>query len=237
MGRPVVPGARHGRGRPSRTRAAVLGFLFATPDLPLWLLMTLAAMMGVGAAFVRPAFGALIPSLVPPESIPAANALRSAALQFSAVIGPALGGILLAVHGADSVLLLKRGDLLGEHPRAPRRKGPSTGAVAVAQRMVETRAGFGEVRFRPWMLVIMMLGSVHALVVIGPLLFLLPELLREGGRFTSYGPLIALQAFGALAGGMVAARWTPRNAGASVICAQAAAGSSSPAWHTPRPCR
>lgn len=64
------------------------------------LLLVAAALFGCARAYFAPANTALGPMLVPRELLPRAIAWNSLAWQSSAIIGPALGGILVAVSPA-----------------------------------------------------------------------------------------------------------------------------------------
>jgi MFS family permease len=76
---------------------AVALALFAwTNTTTLFVLYTVAALLGVARAFAGPALGALAPNLVPREILPRAIALSSIAWQTGAILGPALGGYLYA---------------------------------------------------------------------------------------------------------------------------------------------
>jgi MFS family permease len=66
-----------------------------------WPYFGLAGATGVSSAIGWPAFGALTPELVPPEILPGAMALRSIAGQAAVIGGPALGGVIFAVHPAS----------------------------------------------------------------------------------------------------------------------------------------
>jgi MFS family permease len=66
------------------TPALLLGFTFA---------------IGAGAAFMAPAWQAIVPSLVPRESLQPAIALNSMGINISRAIGPALAGILITAVG------------------------------------------------------------------------------------------------------------------------------------------
>ncbi len=103
----------------------------------LWPYFALAAATGVASAIGWPAFGALTPELVPPELLPGAMALRSAASQAAVVTGPAVGGVLFstqpeAVYAAAAVLFAAAlAGLLGL--RAPTRgRGDEEEAPGVA---------------------------------------------------------------------------------------------------------
>ncbi|HJR96058.1 MAG TPA: MFS transporter [Gaiellaceae bacterium] len=62
-----------------------------------WPFFALAFLQGVGSAIGAPAGRALTPSLVPEEILVSALAQRSIAFQLSAVVAPAVGGLLFAI--------------------------------------------------------------------------------------------------------------------------------------------
>ncbi|MBZ0300229.1 MAG: MFS transporter [Anaerolineae bacterium] len=76
--------------------------------LPL-LYLTLA-IIGAARAFNNPAEGALTPQMVPPEHYYNAAAWGSSVWQLSAILGPAVGGLLIAAtHSAAAVYLVNAG--------------------------------------------------------------------------------------------------------------------------------
>jgi MFS family permease len=64
----------------------------------LWPFLALAAAAGVASAIGSPAARALPPTLVPPEILPGALALRTTAMQLATVAGPALGGFIYVLR-------------------------------------------------------------------------------------------------------------------------------------------
>jgi len=80
--------------------AVVLGLLAVTRSgaAVTWPFFMLAFGTGIATAIGAPAARALTPSLVPPELLVRAFATRSVAFQASAIGGPAVGGLLFAVH-------------------------------------------------------------------------------------------------------------------------------------------
>ncbi|WGW13579.1 MFS transporter [Saxibacter everestensis] len=62
---------------------------------PLWLLVTVSAVVGVADAFYRPASGAFPRYLVPAPAMAQASAARQIVFQLIGVTGPVLGGILI----------------------------------------------------------------------------------------------------------------------------------------------
>ena len=76
--------------------ALVLGIANARGVLTLPPLFTLAALYGAARVFIGPALSAIVPNVVPAEMLPKAIAISSVAWQSAAVLGPVLGGFLLA---------------------------------------------------------------------------------------------------------------------------------------------
>jgi MFS family permease len=62
-------------------------------------LAPVAALLGAGEGLFMPASFAIMPSLLPAGSLQAGNAINSAAVQVGTVLGPVLGGTLVATSG------------------------------------------------------------------------------------------------------------------------------------------
>jgi hypothetical protein len=119
--------------------------LSLTGALRLWHVVVLAALYSVGTAFFNPAFDAIVPELLPIESLPQANSLdqfiRPVAMRLA---GPALGGLVIAQlgvrfdSGGDAGRVRVRpsprvavGDPRQRGRRLPPVHGPDRGARAV----------------------------------------------------------------------------------------------------------
>jgi DHA3 family macrolide efflux protein-like MFS transporter len=72
-------------------------------DVPAWLWVAVAALVGLGEAFFYPSFGAATPLLVPPDRLASANGLRLGAQYVGSTLGPVLVGVLLAADRLDVV--------------------------------------------------------------------------------------------------------------------------------------
>jgi MFS family permease len=85
----------------------LIGILAVAGVLALWMLLALVAVYGAGEAFFNPAFEAIVPTLVASEELVSASALdhfvRPPALQ---LLGPAIGGALVALAGAGVAFLV-----------------------------------------------------------------------------------------------------------------------------------
>jgi MFS family permease len=66
---------------------------------PVWLIYVCIGLVGVAQAFSGPARWSLIPSIIPDELLTSAVTWTSSSWQIAAVVGPALGGLGLAVAG------------------------------------------------------------------------------------------------------------------------------------------
>jgi MFS family permease len=85
------------------SRAILAGLLMlvaARHVTALALLGPIAVGLGAGEGLFLPAANSIIPSLLAPDSLAAGNALNMAALQCGAVLGPVLGGAMVAAAGS-----------------------------------------------------------------------------------------------------------------------------------------
>ncbi len=81
---------------------AVVLLVQAALDLrQVWLLYAVVAAQSAVFAVQSPARGAFIPRLLPPELLPAANALRMAEFNVGVSVGPLLAGVLVATAGYE----------------------------------------------------------------------------------------------------------------------------------------
>lgn len=89
------------------TALAASGAVAALLGLPqLAAILLLSVVVELVSLVFAPAKNALIPHLVPPEDLLAANALSGATSTASLLIGPAIGGVAVAASGVGGALLL-----------------------------------------------------------------------------------------------------------------------------------
>lgn len=79
--------------------ALLLGVLVQTGSVQYWHVLVIAGMLGTVNAFYTPARQAFVPELVNRESLLNAVALNSAIFNGARVVGPAIGGLLIAALG------------------------------------------------------------------------------------------------------------------------------------------
>jgi MFS family permease len=82
--------------------AATLAIVAALERLDAAILLSLTALLAVGAALNSPAWAASVPLTVPRRSLTQALVLNSVGFNIARAIGPAMGGLILAVAGATA---------------------------------------------------------------------------------------------------------------------------------------
>jgi MFS family permease len=79
-----------------------LGLLIVSAnDMPLWAIGLLVFLMGLGDSFGAPAGSAIVPSLLPDHLLPAGNVAKGIVGKIGNIVGPGIGGLLIAILGAD----------------------------------------------------------------------------------------------------------------------------------------
>jgi MFS family permease len=150
--------------------------------ITLWQLWILVAIHGVGVALFIPASGAFVPEIVPSELLVEANAVRQFVRPLAMrLVGPALGGVLVAVLGAGEAFLLDSLSfffalaaiaLIRSRPRAP----ASPASTSVAR---EVAAGLRFVGSQSWLWLSLLGAAAWLLIYVGPLEVLLPFLVKN----------------------------------------------------------
>jgi MFS family permease len=146
----------------------------------LWQLWILVAVHGVGVALFIPAAGAFVPEIVPAERLVEANVLRQFIRPLTLrLVGPALGGVLVAALGPGQAFLVDSLSFLIAltaiamiRPR-PRARSEST---RLSQ---EVLAGLRFIGSERWLWVSLVAAAAWLLVYVGPLEVLLPFLVRN----------------------------------------------------------
>jgi MFS family permease len=78
-----------------------------------WVLLLFTFLFGTGAAFIAPAWQAIVPKLVPRAELSSAIALNSMGINVSRAIGPALAGVLIVAAGLAAPFLVNALSVLG----------------------------------------------------------------------------------------------------------------------------
>lgn len=170
------------------------------------LLVPIAIVVGAGEGIFLPASFAIVPALLPDEDLQAGNALTSSGTQLATLVGPALGGAIVALAGPAPAFAIDAGSfllssitLLGLRTTEEASASDDSPATTQTLRRIITTEP----------IVLLVFGvSIAANLGLGGLSEVaLPALahgpLRDGAA--GYGALVAAFAGGALAGTLVAA--------------------------------
>ena len=198
---------------------AVAGLaLAAVGSPPVLLLAALVLLVGAGEAFFRPAYGAVLPTVVPPELLARANALSGASHHVASVAGPGLAGALLLVTGPAGVLAVDALTFVVSLLTLVRVTEPAVEPAPRRRLHVEVVEGVVAVRERPWIAGVLAMAAVQLMLVVAPVTVLLPVVLRDTGASAStYGLVLAAGGAGGLAGAVLAGRWRPRLPGRAAM--------------------
>ena len=186
-------------------RGAVLlaiGVLSLSDSLQIWHLVCLVVLFGAGEAFFGPAFGALVPDVVAAEHLVQANSLDQLVRQASGrLIGPALGGFVVAAVGTGSAFLIDAGTFMCSAACIWALRVRSLPAPEAERSMRrELREGMRFVRDQAWLWSTMIAALLSILFFFGPLEVLLPYVVRNGldAGPGAYGAIMTASGAGAI---------------------------------------
>ena len=162
-------------------------FLVTTAGLPTWTLAVIVFLMGTGEALGMPASAAILPSLLPNELLPAGNALRSVTARVGSILGPAIGGLFVALVGSHKTFLITAvGFLIGTALLFPLKEGAIESKPQSNSFFADFAEGIRTVRNMPWVAAIIVMAAVQLMVVIGVESVMLPVVTKSEfeGNFT-----------------------------------------------------
>ncbi|MFF5502060.1 MFS transporter [Streptomyces roseolus] len=193
------------------TGAAVLSAALATAAFAgfhrVGFLYAIVALQAVCGALNAPARSAMIPRLLPPEQLRAANALNSMVMTFGTLVGPSLGGVVVGFAGyqtaytIDALAFFASLYAMWRLPSMPpEHAGAKRASVLDGLRFLGTRPNLRAT----------FVSDLFAMILAQPkALFPAVAVLWFGGDATTTGLLVAAPAFGALLGG-VTSGWQNR---------------------------
>lgn len=172
------------------------------------ILLALTAVMGLGAALSAPAFQAIVPELVERPALADAVALNSLGVNIARAIGPALGGVIVAMAGPTAVYALNAVSILAVlGVLFAWKRQPTTGALPPEHFLGALRAGYRYARHAP-ALQLVLLRAVAFFLFSSALWALLPLVGRRelGLDAAGYGALLGAMGFGAVLGALALAK-------------------------------
>jgi MFS family permease len=187
--------------------ALILGLLVVTHSIELWMVYLLAACLGLTQVIDVPSRQTFVMEMVGPENLKNAVTLNSTLVNVARVVGPSIGGILIATVGVGDCFLVNAGSYIAVlialkimrsselHPAATVAKAP--GQIRAGLRYV-----MGEPKLRATLLMMLIIGTfAYEFPVILPL-FATKTL---HGEATTYSAMTACMGAGAIVGGLYTA--------------------------------
>jgi MFS family permease len=181
----------------------------ATPILLLMLTFALSA----GDAFESPTWRAALPELVEKEDLAPAAALNGIEFNFARAVGPALGGVVIAIAGVSTAFLVNAVSNLGVIFVVARWKRKVPKRTTAPETLTgATVAGIRFVRYSPALRALLLRSGIVMFFASG-LLALLPSIAQSVNKSPiGYGILLGCFGFGAVVGAMAMqearARWS-----------------------------
>ena len=190
---------------------AMAGILLITGRAEVWHLMALMAAYGAAQAFFDPASTGLVPQTVSRERLQQANGMLQLSRSTANVVGPAVGGVLVATVGpgwafvADSATFVVSAAFLALLRIERETREVRTRFVAD---LVE---GWREFTSRRWVWVSVTHFAFFHLLVLAPFWVLTPIVADdELGGASAYATILTAMGVGSILGGLVALRVQPR---------------------------
>ena len=182
----------------------VFGMVFiSAPQLPHVLLALAVFLMGIGDAFGMASAGALLPSLLPEEMLPAGNVARGIVVRTATIVGPGIGGLsVFLIGGRLTFLVTAVAFAAGTYFLAQIKEDINANKKPREPFMVEMREGLRTVLDIPWIGAMIVMASIQLMVVLAAENVLLPVITRrEFGSNTAF----ALSAAAFSLGGIISA--------------------------------
>jgi MFS family permease len=199
--------------------AVVLTILVTSGQITPWVMLSLLFLAGCGTALHGPSWQASVGDVVPRGMIPAAVTLIGMAVNMTRSVGPAVGGVVVAVAGAGTAFAVNAVSFVPMVWALLRWKpAPATATLPREDFGRAIWAGLRYVSMSPNLLTVILRGFVFGLVAIA-ILALLPIVARDllqGGAVT-FGLLLAAFGVGAIAGGFANARMRARFSNETVV--------------------
>jgi predicted MFS family arabinose efflux permease len=190
------------------------GVLVLTGHPPLWALIGLETLSGIGIALFYPASQALLPQLVPDALLQEASSISRLAMNTGQMAGAAVAGLVVAAAGPGWALTLCAIGMTGTIPLMFAVKGNVRPVRDVAHQpnmISELREGWTEFRSHTWLWATVIQFCLVMMAFNGGFLVLGPVVARAHlGGPAAWGAITAADALGLIAGGLVSLRYTPR---------------------------
>jgi len=193
------------------TVQAITGSLVISGSATIWMLVVLQGIYGLAEGFYLPASTGLIPATISAPRLQQANALLGLSRNGTRIVGPAIGGAIVAAGSPGSALLADAvsffaAALLLVPMRLPKRDD----VVAAKSFFDDLRQGWSEFRRQTWIWTTIVFFGIGNFAfasywVLGPVISK-----RDLGGAPAWAALTAAFSVGALVGGLIAIKIRPK---------------------------
>ncbi len=187
------------------------GILVLAGHPAVWQMIALECLTGTGMAIFYPASSALLPRIVPPESMQQASAVSRLAMNGAQMSGAVLAGFCVAAIGPGWALAICGTGLLGTLPLMLSLRVTSHERSTDAGMLRDLREGWAEFRSHTWIWVITAQFAVVLMAWYGAFSVLGPAVARlHLGGPAAWGAITGAESLGLVVGGVVSLRFSPR---------------------------
>lgn len=184
-----------------------------------WLLLAFTFLIGCGTALFNPSWQASMGDIVPREDLPGAVTLNSMGFNMMRSVGPAVGGLIVALAGASVAFALNAVSYLALIGALWRWKPQRAPARLPRERLGSAMwAGIRYVSMSPNLLSVLFRGFLFGFAAI-VILALLPSVASEyvGGGALVYGTLLGAFGLGAILGAFINGRARERFSNETIV--------------------
>ena len=160
---------------------ALVLVIISAANMPLWAIGLSVFLMGLGDAFGAPAGAAIVPSLLPDHLLPAGNVARGIVAKIGTIVGPGVGGISVAVVGADLTFAVTAvAFFIGTSLLLGITEAPIQGVIENKPSFItELREGLKLVWEIKWLAASIFMASFQLMVIVAAETVLLPVITRR----------------------------------------------------------
>ncbi len=196
------------------SRAALLLVLVivSAPDLPRYWMALIVFLVGIGDAFGAPASAAIMNVIVPDHVLQQANVVRGVTGRLGGILGPAFGGVIVALVGARYTFILTAATfLIGAALLQGIKEEKVSNREDREPFIHEFKDGFKTVREMPWVGAMILMATFQLMVVIAAENVLLPIITkREFQSNSTMAASMATFAIGASISAFLSLRAKPK---------------------------
>ena len=194
---------------------AAIAALALSGSLELWHLAVVGFLLGVGDGFFYPAYSALLPSVLPPEQLLAANGVEGVLRPaFMSAIGPLVASLTIEFASPAWAFVIVAGaqvlavaGLAWLRSTPVRREFDDAHRHPIAALIVDIRDGFKYMVRTAWLLATLLYATLLVFVIMGPIEVLLPFAVTDqtGGGAGSFALVLGAFGIGSAIGSLVVA--------------------------------